>query len=140
MDIPKIEEQFDVNNKEWTMGECKRLLRFIQNDPTTTCMSRIEKEPNHLFLPKYLKLSEDKRFYEWKLKDLNNIFVAIFQFLHKYYPDMNRLELRTKHSEKIGEWNMEYPKYLKDKDKKKEAKMQDKIIKEVNDKWLPGFE
>jgi|SRR6266498_6065650 len=151
MDI-SIAEQFDINNEEWIMGKCKRFLRFIQENSTAT---RIEKElgdENHLFLPKYLnksqidfaardtKLVEDRKFYEWESKDLDDIFVVIFRFLHEHYPDMNRFELRNKHNEKISEWDNEYPKYLKVKDKKKEAEMQNKFIKEVNDKWLPGFE
>ena|SRR5256885_7273394 len=93
-----IKEQFDIDDVGWTKDKCKRFLRFVQKNKKT----RIKKEPgdeNHLFLPKYLKLKKEK-FYEWKSKDLNNIFVAIFRFLHKYYPEMNSLELQTNHGEK----------------------------------------
>ncbi|RIA80683.1 hypothetical protein C1645_838275 [Glomus cerebriforme] len=137
MDIP-IEQQFDINDKEWTRNKCRRFLRFVQKDLTS---SRIEKEPgdeNRLFLPKYFKLvvDKDREFYKWKSKELFNIFVAIFRFLHEYYPDINRLELHTNHSEKINEWS----EYLADNSENKEAQIQNKFINEVNVKWLPGFE
>ncbi|CAG8659762.1 17353_t:CDS:2 [Funneliformis caledonium] len=68
------------------------------------------------------------------------IFVAIFRFLQSYYPDLDRLNLKTLHKEKIKEWNIKLQEYLKNKQLKQEAELQDKLIKEINDKWLPGFE
>ncbi|CAG8512636.1 hypothetical protein C2G38_2255933 [Gigaspora rosea] len=141
MDI-LIEEQFDIEDEIWTI-ECERFLRSIQNTAAHN-VTRIEKEPSdekHCFLPKYLKSVEDDKFYEWDLKNFDDILVAIFQFLHLYYPDINNMKLSTIHKEKIDKWeNIEFPKKLKNKDEKKEGELQNKVINEVNDKWFPGFE
>ncbi|CAG8637455.1 10894_t:CDS:2 [Funneliformis mosseae] len=136
MDI-SLDEQFDIKNVDWTLSKCKKFLRFVQEKPTET---RIKKEPgdgSHLFLPMYL--GKGREFYKWDSKNLHDIFVAIFRFLQKYYYDLSRLNLKALHSEQISKWKVEFPKYLEDKHASKEAKLQDKFIKEINDKWLPGF-
>ncbi|RIA87045.1 hypothetical protein C1645_807493 [Glomus cerebriforme] len=142
MDI-SIAEQFEIENELWTMYKCKRFLRFIQQSPDATRIKIEQDDEKHKFLPKYFKLVNSRKHYEWKSKDLHDIFVAIFRFLYQYYPELNelnRMKLQTKHDEKINEWNIKYPKYLENKDKEKEAKLQDTFIKEVNGKWLSGFE
>ncbi|CAG8497533.1 15963_t:CDS:2 [Funneliformis caledonium] len=121
MDV-SLDEQFDINNVDWTLSKCKKFLRLVQEKPTET---RIKKEPgdgSHLFLPMYL--GKGREFYKWDSKNLHDIFVAIFRFLQKYYHDLSWLNLKALH---------------KDKHASKEAKLQDKFIKEINDKWLPGF-
>jgi hypothetical protein len=136
-----IAEQFDINDKYWTMNKCKQFLRFIQENPIDTRIEKESNDENHIFLPKYLKSvidKNDRKFYEWKLKELDDIFVAIFQFLDRYYPDIYRYSLQTKNGEKTKEWEIEYPMLLKKKSKR-EAELQNNFIKEVNDKWLPGF-
>ncbi|PKC06794.1 hypothetical protein RhiirA5_377562 [Rhizophagus irregularis] len=138
-----IAEQFDINDindEEWTMNKCKQFLRFIQENPTNTRIEKEKDDENHIFLPKYIKTVNEngKKFYEWKSSELDDIFEAIFQFLDKYYPDINKLRLQTKHDEKISEWEIKYPK-LKKENSKREAKLQNDFIKDVNDKWLPGF-
>lgn len=134
-----IAEQFDINDEEWTINKCKQFLRFIQEKPTNTRIEKEKDDENHIFLPKYIKTVNEngKKFYEWKSDELDDIFVAIFQFLNKYYPDINKLQLQTKHSEKIREREIEYPR-LKKENSRREAKLQNDFIKDVN-KWLPGF-
>src|SRR6266542_5146696 len=109
MDI-SIEEQFDLRDVERTLRKCKQFLRFVQENLTVTRIKKELGDEQHLFLPIYL--GEDPKFYQWSSRSLQNIFVVIFRFLHKSYPDINRLNLNTKHSEKIREWNVEFPKYL----------------------------
>src|SRR5688572_27864657 len=136
MDI-SLDVQFDINNLDWTLITCKKFLRFVQEKSPDT---RIKKEPgdgSHLFLPMYL--GKGSEFYKWDSKNLHNIFVAIFRYLQIYYPGLGRLNLKTLHDEKIRELNVKLPEYLEDKHASKEAKLQDKFIKEINDKWLPGF-
>ncbi|RGB35493.1 hypothetical protein C1646_699475 [Rhizophagus diaphanus] len=122
------------------MNKCKQFLRFIQEKPINTRIEKEKDDENHIFLPKYIKIvnGNGKKFYEWKSEDLDDIFEAIFQFLDKYYPAINKLQLKTKHNEKISEWEIEYPR-LKKQNSKNEAKLQNDFIKDVNDKWLPGF-
>ncbi|CAG8504469.1 uncharacterized protein OCT59_012655 [Rhizophagus irregularis] len=135
-----VAEQFDINDEEWTINKCKQFLRFIQEKPTNTRIEMEKNDENHIFLPKYIKAVNEngKKFYEWKSEELDDIFEAIFQFLNKYYPDINKFQLQTNHDEKISEWKIKYP-ILKKLKSKKEADLQNDLIKEVNDKWLPGF-
>ncbi|CAG8500854.1 9100_t:CDS:2 [Acaulospora colombiana] len=134
-----IQEEFDTNNVEWSVWKCGRFIRFIQQNPK---VNQIEKDPmdEHKFLPKYLELviAQDKEYYIWETKSLDDMLIAIFRFLQKYYP--HQLILSAIHQEKIEEWEKELPKYISDENTStKEAKLQDKLIKEINIKWLPGF-
>ncbi|CAG8581039.1 16748_t:CDS:2 [Funneliformis mosseae] len=137
MDI-SLDEQFDIKNLDWTYSKCKKFLRFIQDNQNVTLFEKEPGDEEHLFLPMYL--GNNRKIYKWDSKNLHDIFVAIFRFLQSYYPDLGRLNLKTIHDEKIREWNVKLPEYLKNKQAKQEAKLQDKLIKEINDKWLPGFE
>ncbi|CAI2176964.1 8740_t:CDS:2, partial [Funneliformis geosporum] len=130
-------EEFDIKNEEWTLRKCKHLLRFVQENKDETQLKKEPGDGDHWFLPTYL--GNDSENYKWNLENLDNIFVAICRFLQSYYPDISRLNLDTRHNEKISEWSVEFEKYIQNKQKKKEAKLQDKFIKEINDKWLPGF-
>src|ERR1700722_17828693 len=49
-----IEEQFDINDMEWTMSKCKRFLQFVQKNSNATSIKKEPGDENHLFLPKYL--------------------------------------------------------------------------------------
>jgi hypothetical protein len=138
MDI-SIAEQFDINDKEWSLRKCKQFLKFIQIHPTATSIEKEPSDENHVFLPKYFKsvVDKTKKVYKWKSKELDDIFIAIFRFLHEYYPEINKYQLNTTHNEKISQWNNNYPKNIA---KNKEVELQNQFIGEINSKWIPGFE
>ncbi|CAB4477859.1 hypothetical protein RhiirA1_529248 [Rhizophagus irregularis] len=137
MDI-SIAEQFDINDKEWSLSKCKQFLKVIQNQPSATSIEKEPSDENHVFLPKYLKsvVEKDKKFYKWVRKELDDIFIAIFRFLHEYYPEINKYQLNANHNEKISQWNNSYSEYI---GKNKVAELQNQFISESNSEWIPGF-
>ncbi|GBC05121.1 hypothetical protein RclHR1_06040012 [Rhizophagus clarus] len=138
MDI-SIAEQFDINDKEWSLRKCKQFLKFVQIHPSATSIDKEPNDENHVFLPKYLKsvVDKTKKVYKWKSKELDDIIIAIVRFLHEYYPDINKYQLNANHNEKISQWNKNYSKNI---DKNKKLKQRNQIINEISSRWIPGFE